>query len=106
MDTASGANDEAGSLSFQKGARNYLSYCSSCPLLSLGTTAVLALAILLLVRPPFVLLFEHDKTRPWRGKVRVSWMAVFVVLLVTLLIATGLPLLVEMAARTVVGSDA
>jgi len=35
-----------------------------------------ALFILLLVRPPFVLSFEYDKTRPWKGRSYLSWLSV------------------------------
>ena len=38
-----------------------------------------ALFILLLVRPPFVLSFEYDKTRPWKGRSHISWLSVLAV---------------------------
>jgi len=45
-------------------------------LLVLLATAVLC--TLLLVRPPFVLKFEQDQRRPWRGCTRISWFSVAV----------------------------
>jgi hypothetical protein len=44
--------------------------------------AILSFFILLLIRPPFVMSFEYDRTRPWKGRSCVSWPSViFVVLL-------------------------
>jgi len=57
---------------------------SETPLLiALLSSAVLC--TLLVVRPPFVLKFEQDHRRPWRGCTRISWLSVAVtVLLVSL----------------------
>ena len=52
-------------------------------LMTLLSAAVLC--TLLLVRPPFVLKFEQDQRRPWRGCTRISWLSVAItVLLVSL----------------------
>ena len=52
-----------------------------------------AVAIMLLVRPPFVLAFEYDKTRPWKASSRVSWLAVLLVGLLAAGAAGALPIL-------------
>lgn len=38
-----------------------------------------SLFLLLLIRPPFVLSFEYDKTRPWKGRSCLSWVSMFAV---------------------------
>lgn len=63
---------------------------SETPLL-LVSLAAAALCVLLLVRPAFVLKFEQDQRRPWRGCTRVSWSSVVVAVL---LVATA-PLLLR-----------
>lgn len=35
--------------------------------------------LILLIRPPFVLSFEYDKTRPWKACSRISWISVLIV---------------------------
>ena len=72
--------------------------CYASPAVCLSITGILALAILLILRPPFVLTFERDARQPWRGVVRFSWFSMFVALLMTLTVASGLPLLVGLAA--------
>jgi hypothetical protein len=57
---------------------------SETPLL-LISLAVAALCLLLLVRPAFVLKFEQDQRRPWRGCTRVSWCSVVVAVLLVAL---------------------
>ena len=41
--------------------------------------ALVSFAALALLRPPFVMHFEYDQERPWRGSQRVSWLSVVVV---------------------------
>jgi len=53
------------------------------------------LATLLIVRPAFVLKFEQDQKRPWRGCTRISWVSV----LATLAIVTVLPCLLGVLGR-------
>ena len=77
--------------------------CLSSPALVLCSTAVAALAIVLVIRPPFVLLFEHDSRRPWRGKMQISWFSTLVAVLVTLVAAAAIPFTVEMASHTAWG---
>lgn len=60
-------------------------------------TVLLALTILLITRPPFVLRFEHDARRPWKGVMRVSWLAVMFTVLIAAAAAVGLPLLAQFA---------
>ena len=38
-----------------------------------------AFSLLLLLRPPFVMIFDIDELRPWRGTKRVSWISVAIV---------------------------
>ena len=40
------------------------------------TLALSCVALLLVVRPPFVLNFEHDLRRPWRGRASLCWTSV------------------------------
>ena len=67
--------------------------CSESQGVLLAATAVLALSVLLITRPPFVLTFERNARQPWRGVVRLSWFSLLVTVLLTLTVATGLPLL-------------
>jgi len=53
--------------------------------------ALATLLILLLVRPPFVLKFEQDQRRPWRGCTRISWSSVGV----TVALVAFTPLLIR-----------
>ena len=50
-------------------------------LLAVGTVL-----LLLVLRPPFVLTFEYDQRRPWRGGVHVSWLGVSCVTAFVLLV--------------------
>ena len=74
--------------------------CSASPALCLVCTSVLALAILVVVRPPFVLHFEHDARRPWKGTMRLSWFALFLAVICVVAISAGLPIVFELASRT------
>ena len=47
--------------------------------------------LLLLVRPPFVVSFEYDKTRPWKGRSTVSWASVCIVAFIAGSAAAALP---------------
>jgi len=49
------------------------------PLVLSLLTALVAFAILAILRPPFVMHFDYDRDRPWRGAQRISWLSVFVV---------------------------
>ena len=46
------------------------------PVALAAALALTCLAVLLVVRPPFALTFEHDQRKPWRGRSRVCWIAV------------------------------
>jgi len=46
--------------------------------LTIAVLALATLAVLLVVRPPFVLRFEQDQRRPWRGTTSLSWSSVAV----------------------------
>jgi hypothetical protein len=72
--------------------------CKSVPA-SLAAVALLALCILLIVRPPFVMLYDHDSDRPWRGTLRVSWTAVLVTVLLTTAAAAALPCALSASTR-------
>ena len=75
---------------------------AASPVFCLACTVMLAVVTLLVLRPPFVLLFEHDARRPWKGSVRMSWFAVSFATLCTLAVAGCLPIMFEMASRRVV----
>ena len=77
-----------------------LSACGSSPPLCLLVLVVLALCTLLVLRPPFVLQFDHDARRPWKGSMRLSWLAVFFTIVCTIAIAAGVPVMLELASRT------
>jgi hypothetical protein len=62
------------------------------PVLCGITTLIGTLVICLVVRPPFLLHFKYDARRPWKGQMRMSWMAVVVCCLIAVLLSTGLPL--------------
>lgn len=57
--------------------------------------ALTALALLLLLRPAFVLKFEQDQRRPWRGCTRISWSSVAVAVALVAL----MPLLLRFVMR-------
>jgi len=65
---------------------------NSAPLRALFVGLVSAF-MLVLIRPPFVLCFEHDKTRPWKGRSFISWVSVLVVSLLVALASFLIPLL-------------
>ena len=46
-----------------------------------GAVTLLSVLILLLVRPPFVMAFEYDRSRPWKARAHVSWLSVLLVAL-------------------------
>lgn len=60
------------------------------PLVLALLAAFVAFSLLLLLRPPFVMRFDCDQLRPWRGTTRVSWISVAIVCVV----AAGAPLAV------------
>ena len=73
--------------------------CSKSVPLTLVSVALLSVCILLIVRPPFVMLYDHDADRPWRGTLRVSWTAVFVAMLITTAASAALPLALNASTR-------
>ena len=71
--------------------RDRLCGSPAATLIALGASS---LCLLLLLRPPFILKFEYDQRRPWRGCSKVSWVSVIVVTLVVMLC----PLLASLVA--------
>ena len=71
--------------------RRFLVTTSKNPALRALFVGIGSLFILLLVRPPFVLSFEYDKTRPWRGCSRLSWLSVVLVTTIMAAIAALVP---------------
>jgi hypothetical protein len=71
--------------------RRFVGSLVQSPLLRALFVGLGALFILLLVRPPFVLSFEYDKTRPWKGRSYLSWLSVFAVALLAAAAAAGVP---------------
>lgn len=71
--------------------------CTESRALVIGVTAALAVAILLITRPPFALRFEYDSRRPWKGTMRISWRAITITVLLVAAAAAGAPLLVRFA---------
>lgn len=61
--------------------RRFMGTVSQNALLRALLVGAAVVFVLLLVRPPFVMSFEHDKTRPWRGCSKISWLSVFAVTL-------------------------
>ena len=66
------------------------------PGLQAGVTALLALVVLVTVRPPFVLRFEYDARRPWKGHMALSGFAVLLSVTLVVLVSAGIPLLLQM----------
>jgi len=83
----------------RRGLNDCVRACLCSPPLALAVTGLLALSLLLVIRPPFILRFEHDARRPWKGAVSVSWFGVLVTLVLTLLVAAGLPLFLAAAGE-------
>jgi len=73
-------------------------YLNSPPLV-LVCAGALAISLLLVLRPPFVLLFEYDAKHPRRGTMRLSWFSVCVTVLITLIAASSIPVLGDMARK-------
>ena len=63
---------------------------SETPIL-ISLLSATALITLLLIRPPFVLKFEQDQRRPWRGCTRISWFSIAI----TVLVVSIVPLLLR-----------
>ena len=99
-DTMARAACARGEQTWATGAREYVERCAASPSLALGSTAILATVVLLVLRPPFVLLFNHDAQRPWRGCMQICWFSVLVVVVVTLAAAAGLPAMFASAGQT------
>ncbi len=57
-------------------------HLSESPTLRAVAGSVVVVALLLIVRPPFILSFHFDSKRPWRASCRVSWIAVIFVTLI------------------------
>lgn len=68
---------------------------AASPSLLLFITAVLALGIVLVLRPPFALVFQRDIDKPWRSCASTAWFAVAVCVGVSVLVAAALPILME-----------
>lgn len=66
---------------------------SSSPWLLGVFTALAALMLLLVLRPPFVLKIEEDASRPWRSKSAFSWISAVTCALLLALVAIGVPFL-------------
>ena len=75
------------------GGWGYAELCLRSPALTLTATGLIAVCILLVVLPPFVLLFEYDSNKPWRASSRVMWFSVAISVLLTLIVAVGLPVM-------------
>ena len=58
-----------------------------------SSAGFLALAILLVLRPPFVLSFHYDSRRPWRASTQMCWFALTLTALLVAAAAALLPLL-------------
>ena len=82
----------------RRNVMDFAQLCVSSSVVSISVTALLAIIILLIVRPPFVTAMEQDTQRPWRGTVRVCWFSLCMAVCITLLAATTLPLIVSWGA--------
>lgn len=60
---------------FKERCQAAISTVSSSPALLATLTAVAGLAILLVLRPPFVQTIEQDASRPWKSKSSFSWLS-------------------------------
>lgn len=66
--------------------------CVQSPTGTLMVTGLLAIVLIIVLRPPFALVYEHDSRYPWRGKLSISWFSVLVAALITVAVAAGIPL--------------
>jgi hypothetical protein len=95
-------NAELASVADQPGlgarARSWAGLCGASALARGGITFAAAVLILLVLRPPFALRFQHDARRPWKAYTAVSWTSVLLTAALAAAAAAWLPPL--MAAVT------
>lgn len=68
---------------------------SSSPALLAVATALAGFAILLALRPPFVLSVEQDASRPWKSKTSFSWLSAAACVALLVLAVMLVPMLCE-----------
>lgn len=66
---------------------------TSGPIARAALVGAATVCVLLLVRPPFVLAFEYDKTRPWKGRSHISWLSIALVAVLASCAAAFVPML-------------
>ena len=76
----------------------YTAACANSPMWTLLACALLAVVIILITRPPFVMIFENNVKQPWRSTMKFSWFSTCVTVLVVLAVAAGLPFIVQSAS--------
>lgn len=80
--------------------RAWKSFNFSAPKVTLSSFTILAILcaastfVLLVFRPPFVIVFEYDGKRPWKGRERVSFTSIIVVTILVMFIPLLLHLVV------------
>ena len=72
--------------------------CVKSPVWTLLATALIAIVIILITRPPFVMIFEHNVKQPWRSTLKFSWFSTCIAVLITVAVAAGLPFIVQTAS--------
>ena len=60
-------------------------------------TGVLAVALLLIIRPPFILNFHQDARQPWKGCLSISWFSILTSVLIVQLCALSMPIVLRHA---------
>jgi len=71
--------------------------CANSPFWTLLICSLVALVIILVTRPPFVMIFERNVKQPWRSTLMISWFSTCVSVLVVVGFAAILPFIVQSA---------
>jgi hypothetical protein len=82
--------------SLQLRLRNVVAQLGECRWFMSLVLVCLAFAVLLVLRPPFVLVFKYDATRPWRGSSSICWLSLTVVAFVTAALSAAAPFLLPL----------
>ena len=72
--------------------------CVNSPIWTLVACALVAVVIILIMRPPFVMIFEHNFKQPWRSTLKFSWFSTCVTVLLVVAVAAGLPFIAQTAS--------
>ena len=71
--------------------------CVNSPIWTLVACALTAVVIIIISRPPFVMVCENNAKQPWRSISKFSWFSACIAVLLTIAVAAGLPFIVQSA---------